>query len=77
MVLVGDGMALAGWFNGRLGRLRALCINERLPRDIGALERGVHSVRGKSEPLMLYSLRPADPSLSDGHLQHPLDSSEL
>ena len=26
MVLVGGGMALAGWFNGRSGRLRALCI---------------------------------------------------
>ncbi len=30
MVLVGGGMALAGWFNGRVPGLRALCIGAGL-----------------------------------------------
>ncbi len=29
MVLVGGGMALAGWFNGRVPGLRALCTETR------------------------------------------------
>lgn len=50
-------------------------VRERLPKDFHVLERGVQSVRGKAEPLMLYCLRPAEGNYGEGRADESLDSS--
>lgn len=40
-------------------------VKQRLPKDFVVLERGVHTIRGKAEPVMLFCLRPAEPTQGD------------
>lgn len=40
-------------------------VKQRLPRDFVVLERGVHTIRGKAEPVMLFCLRPSEPTHGD------------
>ena len=50
-------------------------VKQRLPRDFVVLERGVHTIRGKAEPVMLFCLRPADPTQGDLVALEPPDEA--
>jgi IMP dehydrogenase len=50
-------------------------VKQRLPRDFVVLERGVHTIRGKAEPVMLFCLRPAEATQGDLVALEPPDEA--
>jgi class 3 adenylate cyclase len=51
-------------------------VKRRLPDDFVVHERGVHSIRGKAEPVMLYCLRPGEQTRDDLLAIKPPDAAD-